>query len=105
MKVIDEKFERVGVTKLDTKKRVTLGAIFSIFKRVLSLNKVPIETFETFIGSEGDILLRPHVSIPAKELWVHQSPEVLKSIQRGMRDIKEARVTKVKDLDKFFKEL
>jgi len=105
MKVIGERFERVGTTRLDTKKRVTLGAIFRIFRRAKPLNKVPIETFETFIGSEGDILLRPRVSIPARELWVHQSPKVIESIQRGMRDIKEGRVTKVKDLDKFFKEL
>ncbi len=105
MKVTAEEFEGVGTTKLDTKKRVTLGAIFKILRRVKALKDVPIETFETFIGNEGDILLRPRVSIPARELWVHQNPAVMKSIQRGMRDIKEGRVTKVKNLDKFFKEL
>lgn len=105
MKVVGEKFKRVGIAKLDTKKRVTLGAIFRIFSRVKPFNGVSIETFETFIGSEGDILLRPRTSIAARELWVHQNPGVLKSIQRGMQDIKEGRVTKVKDLDKFFTEL
>ncbi len=102
MKVIDENFERVGTTKLDTKKRVTLGAIFRMVKL---FNKTPIETFETFIGSEGDILLKPRVSIPARELWVHENPDVLKCIQQGIEDIKQGRVTKVKKLDKFLKQL
>ncbi|MFH1691839.1 MAG: hypothetical protein ABIC68_04645 [Candidatus Omnitrophota bacterium] len=105
MKVIDEKFERVGITKLDTKKRVTLGAIFRIFKKAKQFNRAPIETFEAFIGSDGDILLRPRVSIPAKELWAHQNPEILQSIQKGIQDLKEGRFTDVEDVDKFIEEL
>lgn len=102
MKIIDENFERVGTAKLDTKKRVTLGAIF---KMARILNRTPIETFETFLGSEGDILLKPRVSIPARELWIHQNPDALKSIQQGIQDIKQGRVTKVKKLGKFLKQL
>ena len=102
MKVADENFERVGTAKLDTKKRVTLGAIF---KKTRQFKETPVETFETFIGSEGDILLKPRVSIPARELWVHQSPDVLKSIQQGIQDIKQGRVTKVKNINKFLKHL
>lgn len=40
-----------------------------------------------------------------KELWIHQNHRVSESIQRGIQDAKEGRVTKVKNLDKFFKEL
>ena len=43
--------------------------------------------------------------IPRKELWIHKSPKILKSIQKGIQDIKEGRSTRVKDLDKFLKEL
>ncbi|MBU4343424.1 MAG: hypothetical protein KKG21_05390 [Candidatus Omnitrophica bacterium] len=71
----------------------------------IPLNHMEVDAFKIFLGDEGDILLRPMTNIPSKELWVHHDPEVLKSIQRGMRDIKEGRVTKVKNLDKFFKEL
>lgn len=101
MKII-ENFERVGTTKLDTKRRITLGVIF---KTAGFLNAVPVETFEAYIGSEGNILLKPRVSIPARELWLHQNPAALKSIQDGIQDIKAGRVTKVKNLSKFLKQL
>lgn len=102
MKIGSENFELVGSAKLDTKKRVTLGAVF---KKSRLFNETSVETFETFIGSEGDILLKPRVSIPARELWVHQNPNAAKDIQRGIQDAKQGRVTKVKDINKFIKQL
>lgn len=102
MKIGNENFELVGSAKLDTKKRVTLGAVF---KKSRLFNETSVETFETFIGSEGDILLKPRVSIPARELWVHQNPNAAKDIQRGIQDVKQGRVTKVKDINKFIKQL
>ena len=102
MKIGNENFELVGSAKLDTKKRVTLGAVF---KKSRLFNETSVETFETFIGSEGDILLKPRVSIPARELWVHQNPNAAKDIQRGIQDVKQGRVTKVKDVNKFIKQL
>ena len=102
MKIGNENFELVGSARLDTKKRVTLGAVF---KKSRLFNETSVETFETFIGSEGDILLKPRVSIPARELWIHQNPNAAKDIQRGIQDIKQGRVTKVKDVKKFIKQL
>ena len=102
MKIGNENFELVGSARLDTKKRVTLGAVF---KKSRLFNETSVETFETFIGSEGDILLKPRVSIPARELWVHQNPNAAKDIQRGIQDVKQGRVTKVKDINKFIKQL
>lgn len=102
MKIGNENFELVGSAKLDTKKRVTLGAVF---KKSRLFNETSVETFETFIGSEGDILLKPRVSIPARELWVHRNPNAAKDIQRGIQDVKQGRVTKVKDINKFVKQL
>ena len=101
MKVI-ENFKPIGIARLDTKKRVTLGTLLKKFKVLLG---DPISDFETFIGDDGDVLLRPRTAIPTRELWVHQNPEILKSIHEGIQDLKDGRVTKVKDLDKFFKEL
>lgn len=40
-----------------------------------------------------------------RELWVHQNPEILKSIQQGMKDVQEGRVTEVDDIDRFFEDL
>ena len=101
MRIIEE-FKRMGVARLDTKNRVTLGTLLKKFKLLM---RIPINDFEIFIGDNGDILLRPRTAIPTRELWVHQNPEILKSIRKGIQDVKEGRVTKVKDLDKFFEEL
>lgn len=97
-----EKFKPAGCTALDSKKRITIG------KKILQeepLKSMDIDGFEVFIGEEGDILLKPMANIPSRELWIYQNPDVLKSIQRGMKDIKEGRVTRVKDIDKFLGEL
>ncbi|MDP2911650.1 MAG: hypothetical protein Q8N76_04910 [Candidatus Omnitrophota bacterium] len=98
---IHEEFVTYNTKSLDSKHRITLGG-----KLVRSLDKqMKVDSYQVFIAKNGDILLRPMANIPSKELWVHQNPDVLESIHRGMQDIKEGRVTKVKNLDKFFKEL
>ena len=101
-KIANEKFRSIGVSSLDSKNRVTIR---DKLMKETPLNHMEVDAFKVFLGDEGDILLRPMANIPSKELWVHQNPDVLESIQRGMRDIKEGRVTKVKNLDKLFKEL
>ncbi|MCK4249777.1 MAG: hypothetical protein KAV18_03675 [Candidatus Omnitrophica bacterium] len=101
MKLMEE-FKQIGTTKLDSKKRVTLGSVLTKFNL---LKDIPISDFETFIGVKGDILLRPMTTIPARELWVHQNPEILGNIQEGIADIKAGRSQTVTDLDKYFEEL
>jgi len=105
MKVVSEEFERVGVAKLDTKKRVTLGGIFKKLKKGNIFKDVSIDGFEAFMGTEGDILLRPQASMPARELWVHQNPQIMESLQHGVKDIEEGRTTKVDDVDEFLTDL
>ncbi len=101
-KIANEKFKPIGFSSLDSKNRITLR---DKLMKETPLNYMEIDAFEIFLGDEGDILLRPMVNIPSKELWVHQNPAILGSIQRGTQDIKEGRVTKVKNLDRFLKEL
>jgi len=99
---ITEDFKQIGTTRLDTKNRVTLG---TLLKKIKILRHTSISDFEAFIGDNGDILLRPRTAIPTRELWVHQNPNILKSIYKGIKDTKEGRVTKTKNVDNFFEEL
>ena len=101
MKIV-ENFKEIGIARLDAKNRVTLGALLKRFKMLLG---TPVNDFETFVGDKGDILLRPRTAIPSRELWIHQNSKVSKSLQEGLQDAKDGRVTRVKDLDKFFEEL
>jgi hypothetical protein len=99
---VSENFKLIGVVKLDSKNRITLGTLIKKFKK---LTKNTINDFETFIGDNGDILLKPRTAIPTIELWIHQNPEILYNIKEGMEDIKEGHTTRIKNLDDFFEKL
>jgi len=101
-KKIKGSFHLVGKSTLDSKKRVTLGNKIMVKK---PLAKMKIDSFNVFINEDGNILLVPLANIPSRELWVHQNPEIMKNIQKGLKEAKEGKVTKVKDLDNFFDEL
>ncbi|MCD6577998.1 hypothetical protein J7L48_00815 [bacterium] len=99
---VSENFKQVGIVKLDSKKRITLGALIKKFS-ILTNN--PIDDFETYIGDNGDILLKPRTAIPTMELWVHQNPDILNDINRGIKDINDGKTTKVKDIEDFLDKL
>ena len=101
MKIV-ENFKEMGIARLDTKNRITLGTLIKKFKIFLG---VSINDFETFVGDKGDILLRPRTAIPSRELWIHQNSEIKKDIAEGVKDIEQGRSTKVKDVGKFLDEL
>jgi len=101
--LIQERFQHLGLSsRLDTRNRITLGQALAILK---SLDGRKIDEFEILISPTGDILLRPKTSIPTRELWIHQNPKAMKTLQKGLEDAAKGRVTKVKDLKKFTDEL
>lgn len=60
---------------LDSKNRISLSKLLK-FKRVSSV--------KASILDNGDILLRPMSSIPARELWLYQNKEAFESVKRGL---------------------
>jgi len=94
--LIHEKFQNVGLSsRLDTRNRITLGQALA---RPGTSRKHKIDEFEILLGSMGDILLRPRTSIPSRELWIHENPKAMETLQKGLRDAAEGRLTRVKDL-------
>ena len=101
--IINESFQHVGISsKIDSRNRVTLGQVLMMLK---GFNDRNIDEFEILLGAEGDILLRPQTSIPTRELWIHQNPDAMKTLRKGLKDAAEGRVTNVKNLNKFTDEL
>lgn len=98
---IAEKFIAMGTKTIDSKNRITLSE--KILK--LTFNRVKTEEFKVFFSAEGDILLRPMVSIPAREAWIYRNPKVLKQIRQGLAEAKEKRVHRAEDLNGFFENL
>lgn len=98
---IKEKFIPVDTRPLDSKHRITLGG--RLYK--LLMNKMKIDSYRVFVGKEGDILLRPAVSIPSSEAWVYRNPEVIGKIRKGLEEAGEGKTEKVDDLEGFLDKL
>ncbi len=60
---------------LDSKNRISLSKLLK-FKAVNSVKASVLEN--------GDILLKPMSSIPARELWLYENKEALESVKRGL---------------------
>lgn len=98
---IREEFVPYQTKMLDSKHRITLGGKLT---RLLG-SRMKAEAYQVFIGKDGDILLRPAVSIPSNEAWVYKNPEVIGRLRRGLREAKEGKTEHVKDVGSFLEEL
>jgi hypothetical protein len=74
--------------KPDTKKRVVLPKAL-VEKGI---------TYHIYTNKFGQIVLDPQVTIPASELWLFNNPDALVSVQRGLSDAAQGKVSEV-DLD------
>jgi len=92
-------FQAIGIRNVDAKKRISLG------EKLLKLIRKTPEAYKIFVDKEGDILLRPVVTIPAREAWIYENPKILKQIRVGLSEAKQGKTQKVKNLGSFLKEL
>jgi len=85
---------------IDSKSRVTLSQTW-----IKQDAARPVHSFKIYRNGDGDLLLRPEVTVPAREAWVYENPKILASLQRGIKDIEQGRGEVVKDLDSFLDNL
>ncbi|MFP4642527.1 MAG: hypothetical protein ACLFPU_10205 [Dehalococcoidia bacterium] len=82
----NDNFRKVAVdVKPDAKKRIVLS-------------KAPIAegvTYHIYCNEIGQIVLDPHVSIPASEVWLYQNREALEAVQSGIQEAAEGNVTRI----------
>ena len=98
---VKEMFMLVDTRPLDSKHRITVGGKL----QKLIAGKMNIDSYQVFIGKEGDILLRPAVSIPSSEAWAYRNPEVIGRIRQGLKEAAEGKIEKVDDLESFLRDL
>ena len=98
---INEEFIPYHTKPLDSKYRITLGGKLT---RLLG-KRMNVDAYKIFIGREGDILLRPTVSIPSNEAWIYHNPKVMGMVRKGLEEAREGKTEHVDDLDSFLKNL
>lgn len=98
---IREVFIPVDTRPLDSKHRITLGGRL----QKLLASKMNIDSYQVFVGKEGDILLRPAVSVPSSEAWVYRNPKVIGKIRQGLKEASEGKIEKADDLESFLSDL
>jgi hypothetical protein len=70
----DAEFRRVGEVEVDNRRRVSLGRF----------GNVDHTRYFVEAAADGEIRLIPAVSIPAREMFVWQRPDVLASLRMGI---------------------
>lgn len=98
---IHEEFMPYHTKPLDSKYRITLG------NRLTKLigKRMNAEAYQIFLSRNGDILLRPSVSIPSNEAWVYQNPKVIGKVRKGLHEAREGKTERVDDLESFLEKL
>jgi hypothetical protein len=91
-KVLDDRI-------LDAKGRITISNEWMPFKNQT------VRSFKIYSNGDGDLLLRPEVTIPAREAWVYQNPDAIKSIKKGIKELEEGNGDIVDDLDSYLEKL
>ena len=81
---VNDKFEEVGTRSIDDRNRITIGEIFKGSSRV-----------RMYKNDRGEVLLQPLVEIPASELWLFNNKKALKSVQKGLKDASEGKISKL----------
>lgn len=81
---INDAFQEIGTKTMDERNRLTLGELFKGYKRIRLLR-----------NDRGEVLLQPIVEIPASELWLYRNKEAFQSVQRGLREAAEGKISKL----------
>ena len=82
-----DKFVPIGKeVEPDDRKRLALGCVLPAKSQGIRYN--------ILLNRDGQILLDPVKSVPAREAWVHENPERLNSLLKGIAQIEAGRVVK-----------
>ena len=102
IKINNENFKPIEIKQVDSKNRINLGE--KVIKFVSDITQ-GADAYQVCVGSNGDVLLRPVVSIPSSEAWIYHNPKVKKLIRNGLDEANKGDIEKADDLDKYFDNL
>ena len=82
---INDESQEIGTRTIDSRNRLTVGELVQGLKRV-----------RVYKNKLGEILIKPVVEIPASELWLFQNKEAFESVQKGLKEMSEGKISKPK---------
>ena len=82
---INDEFQEIGTRTIDSRNRLTVGELVQGLKRV-----------RVYKNKLGEILIKPVVEISASELWLFQNKEAFESVQKGLKEMSEVKISKLK---------
>ena len=82
---INDEFQEIGTRTIDSRNRLTVGELVQGLKRV-----------RVYKNKLGEILIKPVVEIPVSELWLFQNKEAFESVQKGIKEMSEGKIAKLK---------
>ena len=82
----NNKFRKIASdVKPDVKKRIVLS------KACISEGV----TYHIYCNEIGQIILDPHISIPASEVWLYKNTEALEAVATGVKEAGEGKISKI----------
>jgi hypothetical protein len=85
--VRDKEFKPINETKIDNKKRVSLGC-----------KAIPVgQSYIVYVNEIGQIILDPLERIPRRELWLHKNKKALASVMKGIKQAAQGELLNSKE--------
>ena len=82
----NDEFRKIATNvKPDVKKRIVLS-------KALMAEGV---TYHVYCNEIGQIILDPHISIPASEVWLYKNTEAIEAVAAGLKEATEGKVSKI----------
>ena len=98
--LLDKRFERVGESVIDSRKRILLTKAVEILRDVLG-EELKEAHFVIACNKAGQILLSPAVTIPLHEAWLYKNKAALDSVLQGIEDAKRGKVKGIGSFAKY----
>ena len=102
--VVSEKFEQIGETGFDERKRVSLSKAVDHLRKLLRRfgeDEASELRFIIYANEAGQILLSPKIGVSLHEAWLYKNPEALASVRRGLQEAAEGKVRELESFEKY----
>ena len=85
------------IIKNDKFRKIATNVKPDIKKRIV-LSKVPVAegvTYHIYCNEIGQIILDPHISIPASEIWLYKNSQAHEAVAVGLKEATDGKVSKI----------